>query len=135
MTKIFKVRWTNEDTGECGTSIFLAKSERHAKAIFYRFNPDKKGLNGIFQAIELKSDGVYDIHMVNQLKEGDSFRLANKAPDTDAGPFWNDEYETGSIVYTKGPYDPTRHQYEVTDEYGFVYYIDPHELVVQIWEV
>lgn len=135
MTKMYKVRWTDEDTGERGTSMFLAKSERHAKATFCRFNPNRVGLKGIFQVIELKSDGLYDIHMVNQLKEGDSFRIANKAPDTDAGPFWNDEYTNGPKIYTKGPYDPTRHQYQVTDECGFTYYIEPYEFIVPIWEV
>lgn len=131
MTKLYKIRWTDNETGEAGSSIFLAKSENHAKSIFARFHPEKIGLNGIFQSIQLKADGIHDIHMLNQLKEGDTFRLANKAPDTNAGPLWNDEYEVGTILYTKGPYDPTRHQYQVTDEHGFIWYIKPYETIVK----
>lgn len=135
MNRLYKIRWTDDETGEAGTSIFLAKSENHAKATFYRFNPNRAGAKGLFQVIDLKSDGIYDIHMLNQLHEGDTFRLAHKSKPTDAGPFWNDEYETGTILYTKGPYDPTRHQYQVIDEFGFVYYVKPYETVVPSWEV
>lgn len=136
MNKLYKIRWINEETDEVGTTTFLAKSEDHAKATFYRFNPDKVGIKGLVQCAQLMANGIYDIHLLNQLHEGDSFRLANEVHDDgecDEAAFWNDEYEVGKIRYTKGPYDPTRHQYQVIDEHGFMYYIKPYEPVIQVW--
>lgn len=130
MTKLHKIRWFNDNTDERGTSIFLAKSENHAMSIWHHFHKEQEYTT--IQAIKLVADEVYEINLVNQLKEGEEFLLALKCPDGDLGPFWNDEYTKGTRIYVKGPYDPTRHKYECTDPEGFTYYIKPYETIIKL---
>lgn len=128
MTTLHKIRYSDDE--QVMTSIFLAKSEDHAKALFFRFHRELDKNPSLFQVIQLKADTVHDIHQLNQLKEGDTFKLAHHVSHSNY--IWDDEYESGPIKYVKGPYDPTRHMYECTDEHGFLFYVKPYETIILI---
>ena len=120
---MFEVEWTGIYSDEGGSSKFLAKSERHAKAIFRQFNPDKVDI--AIMATSLKSDGVYDIHTLKQIKEGDTFYIVKSDKD---------RYFTDVELYVKGPFDPTKSLYQIygDDSKTRIKHASPQQYIVPI---